>query len=308
MGLILVFDVFGIVVLEHNIKKVNEMDNATHALLGAAAGIVVGDIFSESILSLAVCGAIAGQLPDLDILGSKGDDVYYMKHHRAHSHALIFTPIMAVIFAAVYAVFSGASFAALFWSSFWALILHIGTDILNSYGTYALWPFKRKRLAADILAICDIYILVILAGGILGSFLWRIECIYWAWTGFVFYIILRILLRQKAKRIVLRDMRRNNIWQIVIVPKMYLFNWSYIAMSDEDYLLGQVHLHTNRTVLLAKYPRPILEVWENSERMKAFMTFSRFPYCYERNDEKVWMDMRYGLSKKTEGPLRRKKK
>ena len=284
------------------------MDNGTHALLGAAVGIVVGDIYNESLLGLAICGALAGQLPDLDILGSKGDDVYYMKHHRSHSHALVLMPFMALIYTAVFSLFSDASFWGLYLSSLGALVLHIFTDILNSYGTYAFWPFKKKRYAADLLAICDIYLLAILLGGVAGSLFWRVECIYWAWTGCGIYLVLRFIIRQKAKRIVLAEMRRSSVWRIVIVPKMYLFNWSYIALSDEDYLLGQVHLHKNRSVLLAKYPRPLLEAWEDSERMKAFMEFSRFPYCYERNDEKVWMDMRYGLSKKTEGPLRRKKK
>ena len=154
------------------------MDNGTHAFLGAAVGIVVGDIFAESLWNAAICGAIAGQLPDLDILGSKGDDVYYMKHHRSHSHALILMPVMALVFAGLFSLFSDTSFAVLFWSSLGALVLHIFTDILNSYGTYAFWPFKKKRYAADLLAICDIYLLIILASGVLGSLFWRVECIY----------------------------------------------------------------------------------------------------------------------------------
>ena len=36
------------------------MDNATHALLGACGGIVVGDIAGASVWSMALCGALAG--------------------------------------------------------------------------------------------------------------------------------------------------------------------------------------------------------------------------------------------------------
>lgn len=37
------------------------MDNATHALLGACGGIVVGDIAGASVWSMALCGLWAGK-------------------------------------------------------------------------------------------------------------------------------------------------------------------------------------------------------------------------------------------------------
>lgn len=278
------------------------MDNMTHALLGVCGGVIISDITGGSLWGLAACGAAASQLPDLDILTSKGSDIYYMKRHRGVSHGVLMIPIEAMIFSLVVWFLFHLSFWQVFGASMTALILHIFTDGFNSYGTKIFWPLSQKRYAWDLLEVCDAYLLVILAIGAILSLVYRPLFSYIAVLLMIGYILLRYILHQWALKIAYRQLPEE-IWRIAVLPRLRVMKWNFIAISDECYYLGQVCLYAKKLYILNRYDRPLLEEWDDSTWMRAFAAFSRFPYCYYDAENKSWMDMRYGLYKKNKGPL-----
>ena len=279
------------------------MDNATHALLGACGGIVVGDIAGASVWSMALCGALAGQMPDLDIISSRGSDIYYMLHHRGVSHGVFMLPIEALFFAGRVWFFFKQSFWVTFWTAMAALLLHIFTDVFNSYGTKILWPLSQKRYAWDLLEVCDVYLLIVLAVGTAGGLFFSPIWSYIALGLLAGYIVLRFFLHKWAKSIAQKELPEE-IWRIAVLPKLRAMKWNFIAISDECYYLGQVCLYARKMYIVNRYDRPLLEEWDDTKRMRAFEAFSRFPYCYYEEESKSWMDMRYGLYKKNKGPLK----
>lgn len=279
------------------------MDNATHALLGACGGIIIGDIAGSSVWSMALCGALAGQLPDLDVLSSRGNDVYYMKYHRGISHGVFMLPFEALFFAFLVWLFFKQPFWQVFACTIAALFLHIFTDAFNSYGTKIFWPLSQKRYAWDLLEVCDVYLLLILGLGTLGGLLLSPKWSYAALLLMASYIVVRFFLHKWAKKIAQKELPEE-IWRIAVLPKLRIMKWNFIAISDECYYLGQVCLYARKMYIVNRYTRPLLEEWDDTKRMKAFEAFSRFPYCYYEEESKSWMDMRYGLYKKNKGPLK----
>ena len=143
------------------------MDPLTQGLLGAS----VGQAFYGRALGrrAVVWGALVGMAPDLDVLASPlrpGGDWLW---HRGPTHALLFGPLV------------GPAIGWLLWRklggrlSHWiglcvaALFTHPLLDLFTSYGTQLLWPFSRRRLALDAIAIVDpAYSLILAAALVLG--------------------------------------------------------------------------------------------------------------------------------------------
>ena len=141
------------------------MDRVTQTLLGAAAAQAV---FHRSLgRGAALVGAIAGELPDLDILLPPADPALPIEYHRHFTHALLFVPVGGLIASLPFLLFPG-------WRRHWkpllgAAMIGCGThgliDACTSYGTYLWWPLSNERLAWDLISIIDpLFTLTLLIG------------------------------------------------------------------------------------------------------------------------------------------------
>ncbi|MBC6413744.1 MAG: metal-dependent hydrolase [Chromatiales bacterium] len=133
------------------------MDSITQAALGATVGgIVAGRRTSKKIL---LWGAIAGTLPDLDILYNFfTNDVGQLVSHRGVTHSFIIAPIAAYLFSKLFfriAPRSGLSSRQWFWLFFWCFTTHILIDWMTVYGTQIFYPLSRYPYALSRLFIID---------------------------------------------------------------------------------------------------------------------------------------------------------
>lgn len=134
---------------------------------------VTGAIFSQSFATktkvriAAICGALGGMAPDLDVLiKSDTDPLLALEYHRHFTHSLIFIPFGGLII--------GALLRALFFRKklkfkyiYLFTTLGYGThgllDACTSYGTYLYWPFSGERIAWSTISIIDpIYTLTLI--------------------------------------------------------------------------------------------------------------------------------------------------
>ena len=69
------------------VRPQSGMDSLSQIALGAAVGVAVMGR-RTAVWKAAAWGAVAGTLPDLDVLIDHGDPVRNMVLHRAESHAL----------------------------------------------------------------------------------------------------------------------------------------------------------------------------------------------------------------------------
>jgi len=167
------------------------MDSLTQIVLGAAVGeVVLGKKIGNKAL---LFGAIAGTIPDLDVLQSL---IAPMISHRGFTHSFLFAFLMSPILAYITTKLfrkrnsslgisfidkfrnrffreSGASYKE--WTSlyFWGFVTHILLDVQTIYGTELLWPFKLRLTTANVFVVDPLYTIPFLICVIIVAFLGR---------------------------------------------------------------------------------------------------------------------------------------
>jgi inner membrane protein len=216
------------------------MDSLTHVALGfGLAGLAYIDprVAGNPDVASAVlaCTLITQQAPDTDLVLRLGGNALYTKHHRGISHSLPFIPIWTFLTAAIVHAFNpNAPFWTLALWSFISVLVHIGSDIFNSYGTKALWPLHKKWIRLHVIPIFDPFLFALHAIAILiwksGAYppapiftgLYLIVVGYYAW---------RCLERA--------DLRKQFTPADTLIPTFSWSIWSIMrARKDGGYQLG----------------------------------------------------------------------
>lgn len=132
------------------------MDSLTQIALGAAVGVAVMGRHAP-VRRAAAWGAVAGTLPDLDVLIAHGDPVLDMVLHRAHSHSLFWLTLLAVPFGAAVAWLHGQRALWRRWAAAIgaALVTHPLLDWMTVYGTQLLQPFTDTPFGVGSVFIID---------------------------------------------------------------------------------------------------------------------------------------------------------
>ena len=149
------------------------MDSLTQIVLGASvAEAALGKKIGNKAIFL---GAIAGTIPDLDIvMRFFVDDLTASVMHRGFSHSLIFpfivAPILGVLAKKIYSNLEDVS--QFDWNKmfFLALLTHPLLDAQTTWGTQLFWPFHWRVAIENIFIIDPIYTLPFLIFLILTAF------------------------------------------------------------------------------------------------------------------------------------------
>jgi inner membrane protein len=125
------------------------LDSLTQIVLGASVGeAVAGRKLGNKAL---LWGAIAGTIPDLDVLANPWlDTVEQLSFHRSVTHSLLFalvlSPLLGLLFQRVYEK-ERATSRDWAWLFFLAFTTHALLDSFTTWGTQLLWPFSRYGYA-----------------------------------------------------------------------------------------------------------------------------------------------------------------
>lgn len=137
------------------------MDSLTQVVLGAAVGEAV---LGKKIGTRAMLwGAIAGTIPDLDVLlRFVTDDITATEMHRGFSHSLVFSILFAPILAWVAHKIHQrkrpeATRREWTWLFFLALVTHPLLDMHTTWGTQFFWPFEIKITYNNIFVVDPLY-------------------------------------------------------------------------------------------------------------------------------------------------------
>ncbi len=135
------------------------MDSLTQIVLGAAVGEAV---LGKKVGNKAILwGAIAGTIPDLDVLSKYFvDNVTANEVHRGFSHSILFcilvSPILGYLIAKMYKSKEAnwKDWTKLF---FWGLFTHPILDAFTTWGTQLFWPFEYKVSFKNIFVVDPLY-------------------------------------------------------------------------------------------------------------------------------------------------------
>ncbi|WP_162053883.1 metal-dependent hydrolase [Pontibacter pamirensis] len=125
------------------------MDSLTQIVLGAAVGeAVAGRKLGNRAM---LWGAIAGTIPDLDILANPWlDTVEQLSFHRSITHSLLFAVVVSPILGWLLRRFyrhQQATFRDWTWLFFLGFTTHALLDSCTTWGTQLLWPFSNYGIA-----------------------------------------------------------------------------------------------------------------------------------------------------------------
>ena len=133
------------------------MDSLSQIVLGAAVGeIMLGKKLGNKGQLL---GAIAGTIPDLDVLLNPffTDEITKLNIHRGYSHAVLFHLLLAWPLARLSQRWSTSDISARRWYLFWflGLFTHALLDCCTTYGTQLLLPLTDYLVGFNNIAVVD---------------------------------------------------------------------------------------------------------------------------------------------------------
>lgn len=135
------------------------MDSVTQIVLGAAVGeAVLGKKIGNKAM---VLGAIAGTIPDLDVLSSHfTDTVTALEIHRGFTHSIFFAVVFGLLFGWLLSLWDKRA-TLKEWSWFWFLcfVTHPLLDSHTTWGTQLFWPLDIRLAHKNIFVIDPLYTL-----------------------------------------------------------------------------------------------------------------------------------------------------
>lgn len=133
------------------------MDSLTQIVLGAAVGeAALGKKVGNKA---ALYGAIAGTIPDLDIIANYlVDTVTALEIHRGFTHSIVFSVVFGLFFGWLVSRWErSASWKQWSWLWFLCFLTHPLLDAHTTWGTQLFWPFDLRLAYKNIFVIDPLY-------------------------------------------------------------------------------------------------------------------------------------------------------
>jgi inner membrane protein len=285
------------------------LDTGTHVVVGLGlAGLAHIDpaIASDKTTMIAVllCTVIGSQIPDADGLLRLKSNASYIRNHRGISHCipaiLLYT---LVITSVVSSIFPDVSMLRLsFWSGI-AVVLHIWSDLFNTYGTQALRPFSNKWISWNIIHIFDPFIFF---SHVVAILLWSMRV---APPEILFPILYAILIAYYFWRTWVHDTIEKNLrWYdadylegetYLLITTYHLNEWHVLKSKKNGiYALGELkfgQLTWSDEVQCESHPA--IEASKSHEDVQAMLYFSNYACAsvkmHDWGYEVRWADVRY---------------
>ena len=281
----------------------SRVDSLTQAILGAAVGeAVAGPRLGRRA---ALWGAVAGTLPDLDVLAAPFLDAAGELHfHRGLTHGLAFSFVAGP--ALGWAVWRFERWRAgrnpdrpalgagtwRAWTAvwFWALLTHPLLDTFTVYGTQLLAPFSDRPFALGSVFIVDPLYTVPLAGFLLAALLTRRDTRRRTWAGWglavsTAYLAWGLVAQQAAHRATLRALEAEGVRParvLTAAAPLTTALWRSVAEVETDsgtvYLTGLRSLFDDEpgmTFRATEARRDLLAPYVGSRQAETLRWFSR---------------------------------
>ncbi|MFZ5823825.1 MAG: metal-dependent hydrolase [Bacillota bacterium] len=270
----------------------------THGLLGLAIGMArprdggpenpLNPTPTDTDRAVVLGALVAAELPDLDVFSGLlfgGGPLAEYVYHRGLTHALLFSPVIAVVAALL--VWPFFRRARLLTVTAWALlsaIAHMLNDWFTGWGTRLLLPFSDARLGLDWVPIIDLLYTLPLLLAVIMAARRPLQRRRWALGALAYLVIYSVGYRGLSHTLVQQAVREAYQGQPVVKMRVSpsLFNplaWSFTVDLGDRYEVGQTTVFgpvkPGRT--LVKQPEDtVIRAVREMEELKPF--FDQFKY------------------------------
>ena len=225
------------------------MDSLSQVALGSAVAIgVMGR--RTAVWKAAAWGAVAGTLPDLDVVIDHGDALLNMVLHRAESHALLYLTLFAPLLAwGVSRFHREAHLFGRWWLSIWlVLITHPLLDAMTVYGTQLLLPFTNHPYGVGSVFIIDPAYTLPLVAGVVAALRLKdaVRGLRWNTMGLVLstaYLAWSVFAQGHIDQVARASLRAQGIAaeRVLVTPApLQTLLWRVVALPDDP---ADPHFH-----------------------------------------------------------------
>ncbi len=285
------------------------MDSLTQISLGAAVGEAV---LGKKVGNKApLWGAIAGTIPDLDVLFTPlFDPVTQLSIHRSLSHSFLFAFVIAPLLG--YLAFkihkrSGATYYDWTKLSFLGIFTHPLLDLFTGYGTQFFYPFSNLKIQFDTIFVIDpLYTLPLTLSLLVLMFMNRTSSVrrmvnYIGLGLSSAYLIFTVINKQHVNSIFKESFDKKEIAVIDYMSSPTPFNnvlWRGLFKTEEGYYEGFYSLFDdNKEIEFNHIPQndSLLIGIEQNEVISKLKWFSSGFYSVTRKDTALYFnDLRFG--------------
>lgn len=282
------------------------MDSLTQIVLGAAVGEAV---LGKKVGNRAMFyGAIAGTIPDLDVISSFFvDTVRALEIHRGFTHSILFSVVFAPIFGwLVSKIDSYKNVRGWTMLFFWALFTHPILDAHTTWGTQLFWPFDIRLAFKTIFVIDPLYTLPFLFFLILAMFQKKDSPKRQRYnrTGLIVsssYLALTFLLKGLSFYQFTDALEQQNITYQEVETKPALLNtvlWTANVKREDDFLIGNYSFFDKSDIQFSSYPKnhQLIDHLIDNEKMQRMIKISKGWFTIlEQDGDLFYNDLRFGL-------------
>lgn len=285
------------------------MDTGTHLVFGLGlAGLAHIDpvVAQDPTVAAAVLfGTVIGQqAPDFDTVFRMKSNALYIRQHRGPSHSIPAVLLWALLITA------GLGLAIpglpLWHVGLWvllAVVLHVASDVFNTYGTQAIRPFSEKWISWNIIHIFDPFLFL---SHVAAIFIWAVKLappekifpvlyaivlLYYIWRTVHHYLL--------ESRLHMKDRTYKQGDRYTLIPTVHIHNWNVVKRkSDGGYAVGELRQKELQWIdQVACATHPAVEISKSHPDIASFLYFSSFA-CSEVREhawgyEVRWADVRY---------------
>jgi inner membrane protein len=285
------------------------MDSLTQIVLGAAVGEA---ILGKRVGNKAIFyGAIAGTIPDLDVLVSNfTDTVTGIEWHRGFSHSIVFAVLMAPILG--YAVSklerkARANWKHWSWLFFGGLVTHPLLDAFTTWGTQLFWPFEYRVAIQSIFVIDPLYTVPFLTFVILAMCQSRESSKRrtYNWLGLLVstaYLLFTVVLKGTAYYQFKESLEGQGIEYVDIDNRpapLSTILWTANVDTGESYLIGYYSFLDSQEIEYRSFPKnhDLLGDLINNGKIQRLIDISEGWYTISTKDGNLYFnDLRFGLT------------
>lgn len=284
------------------------MDSLTQIVLGASVGeAVLGKKVGNKAM---LYGAIAGTIPDLDVLTRYFvDTVTAIEWHRGFSHSIFFAILHAPLFGwLIYKIERKSRATFVDWSRlmFWGLLTHPILDAFTTWGTQLFWPFDLRLAFQNIFVIDPLYTLPFLVCLILAMRQKRLspKRRKYNQTGIFIscsYLLLSLILKGIAHRKFIDSLDAQGVEYRAIDTRPTPFNtilWTANVDAGNAYLIGNYSLFDSKEIQFTAYPKnhQLLGRLQTNEKVKRLTKIAEGWYTIDQKKGVLYFnDLRFGL-------------
>ena len=283
------------------------MDSLTQIVLGAAVGQVV--LGKEAGNKALLWGAIAGTIPDLDVIpGQFVDTVTRLEMHRGFSHSLLFaltgSPLFGWLVSKIHKK-SGIPWYKWAHLFFWGIVTHFMLDNFTTWGTQVFYPFDYRVAWRTIFVIDPLYTLPFLTFVIIVLFSkdhrFRQKMNYAGLTVSSLYLLISVINKNIASHAFEKALNDQQIsWQRyeTFASPFNTIMWIANVETDSGFYSGYYSLLDDNTEINFTYfPKNhhlISDIKDNNE-LQRLIKLSKYWYKIKPADSGavIYQDLRF---------------